>query len=305
MGASGSAWIKPKKRKGLRPELFANTPHPRRVRVGQRYFPLASRATNVATLRVTRVRGELCELRREDDAGRAVRVRAGRLLATGDDDAALYYRFVGFAPSAGHPTVAAVVSTGPAWTRLVFPEWHPGVAVPVATGSLPSALRQPGTWLACRADLSADAGARLLAKGFDAVASDFDPEAFHPIAVAADALPAPRPVGDAGEGCGDVVLFLSLDELHTAMTGQDGIYLTGHPPPLHAGGRAYLHAAGEVRGWRATRGLRRLPAGVRILLEGPWNDTAVAVPVHAPGIGLEDGHHGQQRWAWRSWPREP
>jgi hypothetical protein len=292
MGASGSAWIKPKKRRGLRAEPLSNLPHPRFAREGQRYYPLTSRAANVVTLKLVRAVADRCELKREDSDERRVRVTTERLLQAGQDGLGVHYRFVGFAPRSGYATHAVVVEAGASFARLVVPEWHPGLSVPVATGSLPRELRAPGAWLACRADLGADAGARVQPHAFAPVAATFDPARHHAVTV-----PAPEP-GDADGAAdrGDVVLFLSQAALDDAATGTDGVYLTGHPPRVRPGARAYLHAGGAVQGWRAVRAVRPLPSGTRVVLGGPWRPAAVDADVKLPPSAVVSGRHGQQSW---------
>jgi hypothetical protein len=299
MGASGSAWIKHKKRRGLRSDAMTNLPHPRDVRAGQRYFPLASRAKNVVTLKVLRTTGDTCELKREDDVGKLVRVRSSNLLATGPDGTGRLYRFIGFAERSGYPTQAFVLDVDAPWAQLVLPEWHPETPVTIAAGSLASALRTPGVWVSCRANLGADAGARVQPTRFSPVPADFDPSIHHPV---------PRPATHSGlnrrdESSVDVVLFVGGAELEDARSGP-GVYLTGHPPITRPGARAYVHADGGVQGWRTIRSLRPLPNGVRVNLAGAWHPVILDKQPSLPLSAVADGRHGHQMWVPRSWTRE-
>jgi hypothetical protein len=192
MAGSGSAWIKPKKRQGLRAAAITQVPHPTAVRPGQRYFPLDSRARNAVTLRVVGVRARpgRCEARREDASARLVLVDRARLLKVDDVGAGVHYRFVGYASRVGYRTHACVVAVDDEWARLVCPEWHPAMAITVATGGLPPALREPGAWVACKGDLGATAPAKTGLRDFVAPASGFDPTSLHPVALV-DPEPGP------------------------------------------------------------------------------------------------------------------
>jgi hypothetical protein len=184
MGASGSAWIKPKKRQGLRSEQMRNIPHPVAVRPGQRYFPLSTRQRTRVTLRVTRVAGDTCEARREDTDGRTVRIPVERLLATDAHGAARFYRFIGFAPGRRYQTHAWVVAIGAPWAQLICPEWHPRLPISIALQALPPRLQVPGAWVSCKADFSADAPARVMPTGFAPPRRGFAPQDLPPVDIA-------------------------------------------------------------------------------------------------------------------------
>ncbi len=302
MGASGSAWIKPKKRQGLRADAITDVPHPRAVRPGQRYFPLDPRSNSRVTVCVTRA-SESCQARREDVKRALVRVTAKRLLATREDGSGRHYRFVGFA-ARSYQTHVAVVDVAGSWVRVVCPEWHPGLAITVAAGAVDPAHRTPGSWLACRADLAADSPSRVQPRGFTLPAAGFDPDRYHPLALDAEAAePLFVAPPETGPGCGDVVLFVSESELDEAVRGT-GVYMTGHPPPALAGGRAYLHTGGRVIGWRSAGGEQRLPNGMRLLLEGGLHPIEAPATPSLPASGVMGGEHGRQLWQWRTWSRE-
>jgi hypothetical protein len=303
MAGSGSAWIKHTKHKGLRAAAITDAPHPAFAREGQRYFPLDSRARTRSTLRVTRVLDGECELRREDGTRSTVRLKTRRLLAVDADGVGRHYRFIGYAPRAGYATHIHVVADEGAWTRVVCPEWHPELTIAVAAAALPASSRDVGSWLACRADLSADAPARLQPRRFAVVDPLFNPSRYHAVhAPSADADGAARERPESGPGCGDVVLYVAAAEVEQIANGASGVYLTGHAPPVRSGSRAYLHATDRVHGWRSVRQLRPLPNGSRVVLEGAWHPVA-GVPASPPPLsGVQDGRHGRQLWAWRSWP---
>ena len=304
MGASGSAWIKPKKRKGLQPDSLKGAPHPRFVRAGQRYFPLAASNKRKATIRITRVvaGADRCEGRREDENAAAVRLAVARLLAVDDLGAPRFYSFVGHAQRS-YATHAIVVERSTAWLTLVCPEFHPGVPITVAAGAVPAALRAPGTWLACRGDLGAPAAAKIELRAFLAVERTFDPERYAPPAIdhAAEA-PARREAPALGQGCGDIVLFPADDALEGA--GRADVYVTGHPPPVEAGAGVYVHRGGEVRVRRTLSAKRRHPNGVTLVLAGDPEPVAVPADLARPRVGVAGGAHGQQEWVWRTWRRE-
>jgi len=296
MGASGSAWIKPKKRQGLRAAAITDVPHPRSVRTGQRYFPLDARARNPVTVRVVRTGRGGCEARREDTGARIVRLDEARLLAAGADGAGIHYRFVGYAPRTGYRTHACVVAVVDGWARLLCPEWHPAVPITVAAGGIPPALRGAGSWVTCKANLGATAAAGTGLHAFTAPAAGFDPSALHPVAVADH---APELTADARTE--DVVLFLSGADAAAAIAGDRGVYVTGHAPPVGAGRRAYLCVDGAVTGWRAVAGTRPLPNGTRIVLGGPWHPVAVGVRPSLPAASVSAGRFGRQLWTTRTW----
>jgi hypothetical protein len=298
VGGSGSAWIKPKKQPGLRAATITAAPHPLSVRSGQRYFALDSRARNRATLRIVRVGSDHCEARREDAGARIVRVERARLLAVDDAGAGVHYRFVGYASRSGYRTHACVIALDGEWARLVCPEWHPGMPITVAAAALPPAQREPGSWVACKGDLGATAPARTGLRDLMPPAPRFDPSTLHPVAVSADDTLG-RP--SAAE---DVVLFISGRDVRAAMTGDQGVYLTGHAPPTGPGRRAYLCVDGVVTGWRTVAHTRLLPNGTRVVLQGPWNAVAVDVMPALPATGVAGGRFGLQLWAKRSWPIE-
>lgn len=295
MGASGSAWIKPKKQPGLRAAALTDTPHPRTVRPGQRYFPLDPHARNRVTLRVVRTSAGTCEARREDASGRTVRLDQTRLLAADDQGVGVHYRFIGYAPRAGYRTHACVVALEGRWAKVVCPEWHPGIPITVAAAAIPPILQAAGSWVACKADLGATGPARTGMRDFMAPAPAFDPSRLHRVAMPDEAQTSGR--DDPGE---DVVLFASAD----AMSGDAGVYLTGHPPPTGAGCRAYLCVSGEIVGWRAVSAVRRLPNGSRVVLRGPCHPVAVGVRPTVPAAGVLDGRFDRQLWTTRSWAVE-
>jgi hypothetical protein len=306
MGASGSAWIKHKKQTNLRADAVMDIPHPRFVRSGQRYFPVAgARARSRVPMQVIRVIEPLCELKRDDADGGTVRLRTARLLEVDGEGNGRYYRFLGYAAKAAYQTHAVVIEVAEPWARVICPEWHPGLAVSVAAAMLPQRFRKRGAWLSCRADLSADAPARVRPHGFAPPDGIFDPACYGPVQPPPSRSTAESPsAAELGPGCGDVVVFLSERELERTITGQSGLYLTGHPPPVRPGGRIYVHAAGRIHGWRVLGALRRLPNGIRLVLEPTWHPVMVDAAPSRPSSGVHRGEHGQQLWVWRSWTRD-
>ena len=298
VGASGSAWIKPKKQRGLRATAITEVPHPTSARAGQRFFPLDGRARNAVPIRVVRARAAAghCEARREDASSRIVRVDTARLLAADETGAGVHYRFVGYAPRASYRTHACVVAVAGGWARLICPEWHPAMPIAVAAGGLPQALRAVGSWVACKGDLGATTPAAAGLHAFAPPAASFDPATLHPVSPVDDAT-QPELRSDAE----DVVLFVSEQDAAATMEGDRGVYLTGHPPPTGHGRRAYLCVDGVVVGWRAVAATRPLPSGSRVLLEGPWNPVTVSVTPTLPAASVTGGRFGRQLWAPRSW----
>jgi hypothetical protein len=244
-----------------------------------------------------------CIVRREEPHARSARVRTDRLLATTGDGAGRYYRFIGYAPRTGYATHAYVIDSEDEWSRVACPEWHPGLAITIATRSLPTGHTAPGTWLACRADLSADAGARVCPHQFVPAEPGFDPSHYPAVDVSIAAPVAPPRATEIGPGCGDVVLFVSEQEFADCRSGPARLHVNGHPPPLAAGGRAYLHANGEVHGWRPVHAVRPCPNGTFLELEGAWHPVILDVNPRRPPSGVVGGRFDSQAWLWRSWPR--
>ena len=300
MGASGSAWIKPKKRRGLRSDAITNAPHPLTVRSGQRFYSLDRRQNTRVTIKVLRVLEDRAQVQREDVEARKSTLAISRLLATAPDGSGRHYRFVGYASRAGYATHVYVQDSGPAWTHIICPEWHPDLPIIVATGALPADLRAPGTWLACRADLGAAVPAHVGPHRFAAPQDGFVSLRPVPGTVFVDVpeVAPPAPI-EHGPGCGDIVLFVRPDELLDT-----GRYITGHAPPISAGGRVYLSTGGSVRGWRALDSKRKFPNGMWLELGTAWHTVEVDAAPVAPRAGVQGGTHGLQLWTWRSWSRE-
>lgn len=307
MGAAGSAWIKPKKRSGLRPESIRQPAHPRVLRAGQRFFPLTgSKGVARAPLQVVRLRpgGEHCDARRDDRNWQLVRCSVARLLAIDDQGDGCHYRFVGFAPRT-YDTHALVVGVDGPWARLILPEWHDALAVTSSARALPDELREFGRWLSCRANLGADNPAKVMPTRFGSPRRDFRPELL-PTPVLPEAgtelRDEPRPT--VGEGCGDIVLFLDRASATTVRDGLADVYVNGHTPPVAAGDRVYIHDGNVVLGWRAVERRAPTPQGTRLSFAEEWHMTRVATDVRRPVAGVaEGGSHGQQAWTWRSWSR--
>jgi hypothetical protein len=129
-----------------------------------------------------------------------------------------------------------------------------------------------------------------------------------------DLLPVPEPpapdegrlgtpLAEAGEGCGDIVLFVAAHRARELRDGVASVYITGHPPPLKSGGRVYVHDGEAIAAWRPVRRVRVLPNGHRIEFEPGWHPVAVAHEVKRPVSAVARGAHGEQQWIWRSWPR--
>lgn len=304
MGGAGSAWIKPKKRDGLRPAMLAAVPHPMFLRPGQRFAPRrASGRRGSVTVRIMRAAAEDERVlaQREDDDQTTVRLSAARLLAARADSHGLHYRFLGHVPGRRYRTHAVVVSADAHWARVVCPEWHPKLAIAVAVGGLPPEARHAGAWVRGVADLGAGQPGHVQLRELAPPEAGFDPGRYHPVAGGHDDGTAPpTPRRDAGDG--DVVLFLGAAELAAMQAGR-GIYLTGNPPPATAGARVYAHHDGAVRGWCELVRKRRLPNGVRLELAGDWHAVTVPVSPERPRSGVADGAHGHQRWVARGWPR--
>jgi hypothetical protein len=292
MGATGSAWIKPKKRTGLQPESLKDVPHPRFVRPGQRYFPLDAGNRRKTAIRISRVPAgrDRCEGRREDGGGVPVRLAVSRLLLVTPEGDGRHYRFLGYASRAGYTTHAVVVDSSEAWIRMICPEWHPALPITVARGGVPAELRASGTWVACRGDLGAGAAARVGLTAFRAPSRRFDPGIYPAPRIPATAARAP-----AGEPCGDIVLFVS------EAPEQSEIYINGHPPPVASGAAVYLHYDGRVRSRRTLLAKRPRPNGTLLALTGPAVPVAVPDIARRPAEEVSEGGHGQQSWAWRSW----
>lgn len=301
MGASGSAWIKPKKRKGLRPDAFDEQPHPRVVRVGQRYASLRGRAGALTIVKLL-PDGERCEAKRDTPEGTTTaRLKLASVLAATPEGEGRYYRLIGYA-ARRYKTVAQVVEIDEAWIRVICPEWHRRLPIAVAPGALAASDRTPGRWLVCTANLGAPTAARVEPERFAPVAATFD-AALYPEPIRPEARPAPRAIPSSGEGCGDVVLFLNEEEAERARRGSE-IYLTGHAPPARAGGRVYISVEGAVHGWREAAGTAPLPNGTRVRMKGEWRETRLdTAGPSRPAAGVVEVW-GRQRWAWRDWLRE-
>jgi hypothetical protein len=302
VAGSGSAWTKPRKRTGLRPAQLADRPHPSFVRTGQRYFPLHRSGKNRVTIKIGRpAPGGAWDGARDD--GHRVRVTAARLLAADEDGRGRYYRFVGYAPRR-YDTHAIVIGADATWTRLVLPEWHPSLTVTVSTGTVPPSARALGAWLRCSANLGAERAAHLEVDRILPPGAGFDPARYPPVTAEP---PVDAPVfapPAAGPGCGDIVLFASAAEAE-ALAGDapTDVYVTGHPPPIVAGARVYVHASGQVRGWRRLTARRPRPNGTTLSVDGSWQPCVMTESLDPLAGGIAAGEHGRQRWAWRSWAR--
>lgn len=304
MGASGSAWIKPTKRSGLRAEAMLEVPHPRWVRKGQRFFPRRPGPGGVrVTVRVTAVGDDgRCTVVREDFEARVGTAATSRLLAVGPDGAGSHYRFVGFVPRSGYDTHAYVVAVERPWARLVLPEWHPALVVTVAAGELP-AEGVPGAWLRCRANLGAGRPVEVVPARLKEPARGFDPSIYPAPDVPVTDGRSMRESPSSGAGCGDVVLYPTRLESEGPVEDLTAVYVTGHSPPVAPGGRAYLSVGGRVIGWREVSALKPLPNGMTVAFSEGFTACEVPTEPALPMSGVAGGEHGAQQWCWRDWER--
>jgi hypothetical protein len=155
------------------------------VRPGQRYVPVDASADTPATLRVTRLVGQMAEVRNEHELSIVTYVLVERLLRTRPDGLAEYYRFLGYVPRAGYTTHAFLLEVDEDGAVVACPEWRPDVAVPVAATSIPRRLRVQGTWLRCHAVLSAEAPAHVTPTRFAPPEAGFDAQQY-PVVTAVD-----------------------------------------------------------------------------------------------------------------------
>jgi hypothetical protein len=288
MGGAGSAWIKPKKRDGLRPDVLTRLPHPRSARPGQRYFPLVRAGRSRTTICVTRLiaGSDSATATREDGERRAVAVKLTRLLALDTAGRGRYYRFLGLKPGRLYATHAQIVELDGSWARLVCPEWHPELPITVALGSLPPMLRERGAWVGCRADLGAANPASVSPTAFTAPDTGFSALIYPPVA-AVETPPPPTPPRSAQQ---QIVLFAAPP------APEHRLYLTGHPPPLVPGDRVLFCAEDQITGSCTIRACKALPNGVALHFEPDWQPLASVPAPRPPPSGVQCGRHGSQRW---------
>jgi hypothetical protein len=277
-------------------------PHPLAARSGQRYWP--RHAKRKLTLQLARVNGTSTEARRVDDVHQKLRVSVDRLLAVRPDGQGELYQFAGFAPRR-YSTFAYVAAMDDAQATLVLPEWHPARPASVPARWLPAGSGA-GTWLSCRADLSATSAGRLAIERL-AASTDPGPAVAHRPTYVPPELERAGDRPDVGPGCGDIVIhpgpgvLASLSEAtrrgETARVAIDAqrpplVYSLGRYPDLHGAGDVYLARDGRIYGRLSFRHALPSPNVLWLILSSPTVDE-----IHdGPSTEFFDA------WQWRWWP---
>jgi hypothetical protein len=162
MGSAGHAFIA--HTKALSPLAqckdggYGPPPHPKTVRIGQRYWPRIGTSRDLLVVR--RLDSDRAVVGTLRDRRSVRRIAVSRLLEVREDSQGRYYQFQGFSPRR-YTTGAYVRAIQGGEAELCVPEWHPGRAVRVPARLLPAAAQVPGAWLCADCDLSASSAARL------------------------------------------------------------------------------------------------------------------------------------------------